>query len=73
MTVELFAKWLLDNFPHDAMLVTTNGRAWFSREVKRVKAEELPRYFHLKKNPEIKGKPVEKPCLVIFDENRYDY
>ena len=73
MTVELFAKWLLDNFPHDAILVTTNGRAWFSREVERVKKEELPWYFHLKENPEMNHKPVAKPCLVIFDEDRVDY
>jgi hypothetical protein len=73
MTVELFAKWLLDNFPHDAMLVTTNGRAWKDTEVERVKAEDLHNFFFLKEEPTMNDKPVKKPCLVIFDEDRCDY
>jgi hypothetical protein len=73
MTVELFAKWLLDNFPHNAILVKTNSFSWFSNEVERVKAEELPRHFHLKEKPEMNHKPVAKPCLVIYDEKHCDY
>ena len=73
MTVELFAKWLLENFPHDAMLVTTNGRAWFNTEVKRVKAEDLHKFFFLKEEPTMNGRDVKKPCFVIFDEDRCDY
>ena len=75
MTVELFAKWLLDNFPHDAQLVTTNSLAWFNTDVERVKAEELPNYFYLKKNPTKKGEPIKpmKDCLVIHDDMHYNY
>ena len=73
MTVELFAKWLLDNFPHNAQLVTTNSLAWNSNEVKLVKMEELPEYFHLKEKPELRGERVERPFLVIHDDRHYDY
>lgn len=73
MTVKLFIKWLQENFPEDALLVKTNSRAWFSREVKDIRPEELPRMFFLKKNPEKNQKPVPKPCLVLHDEDRCDY
>ena len=73
MTVKLFIKWLKDNFPQDAILVSTNSRAWNNKEVERVKAEELPYMFFLKENPEKNGKPINRPCLVIRDEDRFDY
>lgn len=73
MTVELFAKWLLDNFPHNAQLVTTNSLAWNSNEVELVKMEELPEYFHLKEKPELRGERVERPFLVIHDDMHCDY
>jgi hypothetical protein len=73
MTIKLFIKWLQENFPQDATLVTTNSHAWFNREVEEVRANELSKYFFLKENPEKKGKPVKKPCLVIHDERQCDY
>ena len=73
MTVRLFIKWLQENFPEDALLVKTNSRAWFSREVEDIRPEELHRMFFLKKNPEKNHKPVPKPCLVLHDDDRCDY
>ena len=73
MTVRLLIKWLQENFPEDALLVKTNSRAWFSREVEDIRPEELPRMFFLKKNPEKNHKPVPKPCLVLHDDDRCDY
>ena len=73
MTLKDFIGWLLENFPEDALLVRTNSRAWFSREVKDILPEDLHRMFFLKENPEKNNKPVPKPCLVLHDDNRWDY
>ena len=73
MTLKNYIKWLENNFPEDAILVKTKSRAWFADEVEKITSEELYDMFYLKKKPEIKGKPVEKPCLVIFDKDSCDY
>lgn len=73
MTVRLLIKWLQENFPQDALLVKTNSSAWFSREVEEIRYQDLERMFFLKDKPEKNHKPVKKPCLVLYDENRYDY
>ena len=73
MTLKLLIKWLQENFPQDAILVKTNSRAWFSCEVEEIRYQDLERMFFLKDNPQKNHKPVEKPCLVLYDEKRYDY
>jgi len=73
MTLKMFIKWLEENFPQNATLVKTNSRSWFSNEVERISADDLYDMFFLKENPEMKGKPVKKPCLVVFDEDMVDY
>jgi hypothetical protein len=75
MTVKLFAKWLLDNFPHDAQLVTINTCGWFNEDIERVKMEDLPRQFYIVENPTKKGQPIktDKKYLVIYDEKLTDY
>ena len=73
MTVKLLIKWLQENFPQDALLVKTNSLAWFSCEGEEIRYQDLERMFFLKNNPQKNHKPVKKPCLVLYDENRCDY
>jgi len=73
MNVRGFAKWLLENFPEDAKLVSTNSFAWDSNRVEVLKYNDIVRMFKLKKNPTVDGKPVDFPCLVVHDECRCDY
>ncbi len=73
MTVVEFTKWLLEKFPEDARLVSTNSLAWFNNEVKVLKDEEIAKIFRLMERPEVKQEPTGFPCLVVYDERRYDY
>lgn len=73
MNVRDFAKWLLDTFPEDAKLVSTNSLSWYSNEVEVLKYSDIVKMFKLKEKPEIKGEPTDFPCLVIKDEKRRDY
>ena len=73
MDVREFAEWLLENFPKDAKLVSTNSLSWNSNEVEVLKYNDIVKMFKLKEQPEIKGEPTGFPCLVIKDEERYDY
>ena len=73
MTIKHFIKWLQNNFPEDALIVKTNSSSWFSNEVKEIRHQDLEELFFLKDKPEKNHKPVQKPCLVLYDENRCDY
>ena len=73
MNVRGFAKWLLENFPEDAKLVSTNSLSWNNNEVEVLKYNDIVKMFKLKEKPEIKGEPTGFPCLVIKDEEKYDY
>ena len=73
MTLKEFTNWLLDRFPEDAIIVTANSMGWDSEEVKKVAKQDLKDLFYIKKDAEIGHKPVNKPCLVIYDENCFDY
>ena len=73
MNVRGFAKWLLENFPEDAKLVSTNSLSWNSNEVKVLKYNDIVRMFQLKEKPEIDGEPTDFPCLVVHDVRRCDY
>ena len=73
MNVRGFAKWLLENFPEDAKLVSTNSLSWNSNEVEVLKYNDIVKMFKLKEQPEIKGEPTGFPCLVVHDECKYDY
>lgn len=65
--------WLLENFPDDAKLVSTNSLSWNSNEVEALKYNDIVRMFKLKKQPEIKGEPTGFSCLVVHNECMCDY
>ena len=49
MDVKDFAEWLLENFPKDAKLVSTNSLSWNSNEVEVLKRGDIVKMFKLKK------------------------
>ena len=73
MTLKEFTELLLKKYPEDAVIVSTNSLAWFGEEVNELTAKDISHIIFLKDNPQKNHKPMDKPCLVIKDERRYDY
>jgi hypothetical protein len=73
MNVRDFSKWLLETFPEDAILVSTNSLSWHSENVEVLSYKDVANMFRLKIDPQIDGKPAGFPCLVVKDEKKCDY